>query len=71
MRPRLRLYTGEEKTTIAEPQVAVRLSEITEILADAVHWNRTFLADFADEEIQVSADLYEVLTAYWHLRPSA
>ena len=72
MRPRLRIYTGEDdSTTLAEPPVTVRLGEISEILADAVLSRRTWLSDFADEEIQISADLYEILSTYWHLRPSA
>lgn len=72
MRPRLRLFTGDETVgTVAEPDVTVRLGDITEILADAVESNRTWVSDFADDEIRVSADLYEVLSAYWHLRPSA
>lgn len=72
MRPRLRLFTGEDEgTAVADPQVPVRLGDVTQILADAVRWNRTWLDDFEDDEIQVSEDLYEVLSAYWHLRPSA
>ena len=72
MRPRLRLFTGEDScTTMAEPQVTVRLGDVTRILADAVRSDRTWLEDFEDDEIQVSSDLFEVLSAYWHLRPSA
>lgn len=72
MRPRLRLFTGEETdTALAEPQVTMRFSEIVRVLSDAVVWDRTWLSDFADDEVQVSSDLYEVLSAYTHLRPSA
>lgn len=72
MRPRLRLFTGPEcGNTVAEPQVSVRLRDVTEALADAVTANRSWLDDFEDDEIQISADLYDVLSAYWHLRPSA
>ena len=72
MRPRLRLFTGDDDVcTVAEPQCSVRLGEITKILADAVNWDRTWLSDFEDDEVQVSSDLYEVLSAYMHLRPSA
>ncbi len=72
MRPRLRLFTGETETSaVAEPPVNVRLGEITSILADAVSSDRTWLSDFENDEVQVSADLYEVLSTYWHLRPSA
>ncbi len=72
MRPRLRLYTGDDEVcAVAEPQVSVRLGEITKILADAVSWDQTWLSDFENDEIRVSADLYEVLSTYTHLRPSA
>lgn len=72
MRPRLRLFTGEDcGTAVADPPVSVRLSDITRVLEDAVHQRRTWVRDFADDEVQISADLYEVLSAYWHLRPSA
>lgn len=73
MRPRLRLFTGDDDcTTVAEPeQVNVRLGDITRILAEAVRRNRTWLNDFEDDEIRISTDLYEVISAYLHLRPSA
>lgn len=72
MRHRLRLFTGEDEgTAVAEPGMTVKLGEITGILAEAVRSNRTWLRDFDDDEIQISADLYEVLSAYWNLRPSA
>jgi hypothetical protein len=71
MRPRLRLFTGDDSSTLAEPSISVRLGEITEILADAKRWDRAWLNDFSDDEVQISADLYEILASYWHLRPSA
>lgn len=72
MRHRLRLYTGEDSvSTVAEPQITVRLGDITRVLADATRWNRTWLSDFEDEEIRISSDLYEVLSTYMHLRPGA
>jgi hypothetical protein len=73
MRPRLRLFTGDADTSTAveTPQVSVRLGQITDILADAVRSNRRWLSDFEDDQIQISEDLYEVLSSYWHLRPSA
>ena len=72
MRPRLRLFRGDDQVaTLAEPSVNVRLSEITEILADASRTERAWLHDFADDEVQISSDLYEVLCSFRHLRPSA
>lgn len=71
MRPRLRLFTGESSPVPVEPPVTIRLGEISQALADAVNRDRTWLSDFADDEIQISSDLYEVLSACVHLRPSA
>ncbi len=74
MRHRLRLYTGDEEsvaTKTTEPQVTVRLEEFAQALADAVHWKSAWLEDFAGDEVRMSADLYEILTAYRHLRPGA
>jgi hypothetical protein len=42
------------------------------LLADAVNNQRTWVGDFADDEITISTDLYEVLLAYqYYQRPSA
>jgi hypothetical protein len=72
MRHRLKLYTGDDvSTTVAEPDITVSLGEISEILADAVRTRRAWLTDFADDRIQVSADLYDVLSTYWNMRRGA
>ncbi|MGD0900903.1 MAG: hypothetical protein ABR915_23975 [Thermoguttaceae bacterium] len=82
MRPNhLRVYYGpqDEAATVAlaesrvQPQtVAVPLMEVLPLLADAVQSERTWLRDFAEDEVTISTDLYEVLLAYQHYRrPSA
>jgi hypothetical protein len=73
MRPRLRLFTGDDFSGSAatENQVSMRFGEITRALADAVRTNRTWLSDFEDDEVSVSSDLYEVITSFTRLRPSA
>lgn len=73
MRHRLRLFTGDEPDILPmpEPQITMRLGDITRALRDAGRWDRTFLQDFEDDEVRVSADLYEVLSAYMRLRPGA
>jgi len=73
MRHRLRLFTGDEPDVLQmpTPQISVRLRDITQALTDAARGNRTWLQDFEDDEIRVSADLYEVLSAYLELRPGA
>ncbi len=73
MRPQLRLFIGDDdnSTAVADPQVSVRFHEILTALKDAIRFDRAWLRDFEDDEIQVSADLYDVISAYNHLRPSA
>ncbi len=73
MRHHLKLYLGEDQpsTSVVEPEVTMTLGEVAEILADAVRTRRAWLRDFEDDRIQVSADLYEVLSAYWNMRRGA
>ena len=75
----LRVYYGPENDVVStvEPQtsnnsVTVPLAEILPMLADAVNNHRTWLSDFADDEVSISNDLYEIILAYQHFtRPSA
>jgi len=72
MRHRLRLYTGEDQvSTFPAPEMTVTLGEISALIADAVNSNRAWLQDFEDDRIQISSDLYDVLTTYRRLRPGA
>jgi hypothetical protein len=80
-RTQLRIYTGPAvdsptvkltQTENTRETVTVPLADVLPLLADAVRSDRTWLADFADDEITISMDLYEVLLAYQHYRrPSA
>ncbi len=79
-RTQLRVYHGPENETAASvaetasrrDMVTVPLGDIFPLLADAVRSERTWLRDFADDEITISTDLYEVILAYQHYRrPSA
>lgn len=73
---KLRVYTGPEvdhagialmpRSTPAT--VRVTLGDILPVLADAVASNRTWLGDFAADEIEISSDLNDVLQAYRHFR---
>jgi hypothetical protein len=47
------------------------LGEVLPLLADAVASRRTWLSDFEDDKITISADLYEVLLAYQYYRHPA
>ena len=76
----LRVYYGpqEESTDVRVADgkicdsVNVPLMEVLPLLSDAIRSDRTWLRDFADDEVSISMDLYEVLLAYQHYRrPSA
>jgi hypothetical protein len=86
MAHQLRIYRGpnedrrgpSEDTLEARPsqanpnEVTVSVGEVLPLLADALASRRTWLRDFEDDEMTISADLYEVLLAYRHFRrPSA
>jgi len=71
----LRVYNGppEESTNVCvletpRETVTVPLMEIMPLLADAVQSQRAWLRDFADDELTISMDLYEVILAYQHYR---
>ncbi len=71
---RFRIFTGSEgESAAAEPdRVTVPVGDIFPLLADALDDNRAWLDDFADEEITVSSDLYDVMMAYRYFhRPTA
>jgi hypothetical protein len=77
MQPKhLRVYYGPQDEAAAvnlhEDQhgktVDVSLEEILPLLADAYRSDRTWLRDFANDEVTISMDLYEVLLAYRHYR---
>ena len=77
----LRVYYGPQEepaaVNVTESQterqtVTVPLLDVLPLLSDAVQSERTWLRDFADDEVTISIDLYEVLLAYQHYRrPSA
>ncbi len=71
----LRVYTEPDVEAVSvatlpmrDTGVRVSLGEVLPLLADAVASDRTWLKDFADEDITVSSDLYDVLQAYRHFR---
>jgi hypothetical protein len=77
-RTNLRIYRGPaDKTTAVRPAstspatITVNVGEVLPLLADAVASKRTWLSDFEDDEITISADLYEVLLAYKYFRHPA
>ena len=76
----LKLYRGpterQSPTLSKDAQgnncVTVPVHDVLPLLADAVSNQRTWLADFDEDEMTISTDLYEVLLAYQYFRrPSA
>ncbi len=80
-RPQLRIYYGPEQDSVGQKlggqaesahRVTVPLGDVFPLSADALQNQRTWLRDFAEDEVTISTDLYEVLLAYQHYRrPSA
>ncbi len=76
---RLRVYYGPEddrsvplaKVNDDSSTVQISLHEMMETLLDAVQNDRAWPDDFREEQITVSTDLYEVISAYRRLRRSA
>lgn len=71
----LKIYRGPDlgaANTLPKPEmVTVSAAEIVPLLAEAHASRRTWLNDFADDPIEITADLYEVLMAYRHFRRKA
>jgi hypothetical protein len=73
---KLRVYTEPDLTLrgsaaveeCSDRGVRVTLGDILPLLADAVASHRTWLTDFADDEVTISSDLHDVLQAYRHFR---
>jgi hypothetical protein len=74
--PKLRLFCGDEAgdavsraPALPEAQtVSVPLADVFPLLAEAARSRRAWLSDFADDQITISQDLYEVIVAYQHYR---
>lgn len=78
-RANLRIYRGPADKSApvrtasnkSNPSVTVNVGEVLPLLADAFNSQRTWLGDFEDDEVTISADLYEVLLAYQYYRHPA
>jgi hypothetical protein len=70
----LRVYPSpQDNDATASPAetVKVSLAELLPLVALAHRKNYLWLQDFLDDEVRISADLYEVLQAFRSHRPSA
>jgi hypothetical protein len=56
------------KNEAGEDSVTVSFGEIMPLIVDAVESQRTWLGDFEHDDVTISRDLYEVLSAYQYFR---
>ncbi len=75
MAVQLRVYPSSEEecssSDLPAPAVGVRLRDLLPLVALAQRHNYLWLQDFLDDEVRVTADLYEVLRTFRSYRPSA
>jgi hypothetical protein len=74
MAAQLRVFPSEPETPHANlpaPVVGVRLRDLLPLVALAQRHNYLWLQDFLDDEVRITADLYDVLRAFRGCRPSA
>jgi hypothetical protein len=74
MAAQLRLYSSPDEPRDPEvpaPTVRVQLGDLLPLVALAQWHNYLWLRDFLDDEVRISADLYDVLQAFSWQRPSA
>jgi hypothetical protein len=68
----LRVYPSQtDEADRQDPAVRVALGDLLPLVALAHRNNYVWLQDFLDDEVCITADLYEVLRAFRFHRPSA
>jgi len=72
MAAQLRVFPESNFADVQEPSVRVSLGELLPLIALAKRDNNAWLQDFLDDEICITPDLYEVISAFCtYRRPSA
>ena len=74
MAPHLRVFKESselDKDIIQAPTVRVRLSDLLPLITAAQRKNFTWVQDFMEDEVAVTADLYEVLRSFRTFRPAS
>ncbi len=74
MAAQLRVYPRSADADTVEmpaPSVGIRLADLLPFVALAQRQNYLWLQDFLDDEVRITADLYDVLRAFRTYRPSA
>ncbi|MCC6420745.1 MAG: hypothetical protein IT429_21110 [Gemmataceae bacterium] len=74
MAAHLRVYPSSPDASwpeAQEPTVRVSLRDLLPLVAIAQRRNYLWLDDFLEDEVSITADLYEILRAFRTCRPSA
>lgn len=74
MQPRLRLFNDtpiDGPVPDEGPKVSITLGDLVGVISDASDADRAWLADFHDEDVDVSEDLYEVIAMYRRMKKAA
>jgi hypothetical protein len=74
MAVQLRVYPASQEEPDRDrpsPVVGVSLRDLLPLVAMAQRHNYLWLQDFLEDEVRVTADLYEVLRTFRSYRPSA
>jgi hypothetical protein len=74
MAAQLRVYPTSAETDFSElpaPSVSICLGDLLPLIALAQRQNYLWLQDFLDDEVRITADLYDVLRVFRSYRPSA
>jgi hypothetical protein len=74
MSAQLRVYPLSQEAACLDrpsPAVGVPLRDLLPLVAMAQRHNYLWLQDFLDDEVRITADLYEVLQTFRSYRPSA
>jgi hypothetical protein len=73
MAAQLRVYPSSDapSANLPAPTVGIRFGDLLPLVALAQRRNYLWLQDFLDDEVRITADLYEVLRAFRSYRPSA
>ncbi len=66
--PILLPFPGSDRAPVT---VKIPLAQLVPLLLDAILNERAWIDDFADDDVTVSSDLYEVLRLYAHRRNAA
>ena len=74
MAAQLRVYPAWPESacaTLPASTVGIRFGDLLPLMVMAERENYLWLQDFLEDEVRISADLYEVLRAFRSYRPSA